>query len=229
MPPPSMATHWGPLLAIVLAARLALAAEPSSVLVEDWSRQPEGHVGIPHGWTRQSWGSPKYDFTVVTDGGVKVLHLKSQDDNSTIHKAVKVDVKRLPILEWRWKVVRLPAGADARRRESDDQAAQIYITFPRFPSAVRSRIIGYIWDTAAPADAVIKSQSSGSVTYIVAHSGTADVGRWITETRNVYEDYRRIYGEEPAEDAQVVSVAIDSNDTHSHAESYVGEIRFRTP
>jgi len=47
--------------------------------------------------------------------------------------------------------------------------------------------------------------------------------------RNVYEDYKRIYGEEPAEELRVVSVAIDSNDTRSSAESFMGEILFREP
>ena len=45
----------------------------------------------------------------------------------------------------------------------------------------------------------------------------------------MYEDYRRIYGEEPAERIEAVAVGIDSNDTRSHAEAYLGEILFRTP
>jgi hypothetical protein len=77
---------------------------------------------------------------------------------------------------------------------------------------------------------VIPIQSGRSpVTYVVVRSGEADVGRWITERRDVYRDYIRIYGEEPAEEARVISVAVDSNDTHSRAESYVGEIRFLRP
>ena len=39
----------------------------------------------------------------------------------------------------------------------------------------------------------------------------------------------RIYGEEPPETVKVVSVAIDSNDTRSSAESYIGPIYFRKP
>ena len=43
------------------------------------------------------------------------------------------------------------------------------------------------------------------------------------------EDFRRIYGEEPREPAEIVSIGIDSNDTRSKAESYMGEILFRKP
>ncbi len=124
---------------------------------------------------------------------------------------------------------RWPTGGDSRRKETDDQAGQIYVTFPRFPTAFRSRIIGYVWDTVAPVGTVVKSKNSSAVTYVVVRSGQTDLGRWCLETRNVYSDYKQVYGEEPAEDLRVVSVAIDSNDTRSSAELYLGEIFFRRP
>ena len=214
---------------MILTAAIAVSAESPAIVVEDWSTQPPGRAGIPDGWTGQSWGNPRYDFTVVTDGSERVLHLKSRGDNSTISKEIKIDVRELPLLVWRWKAVALPAGGDCRKRATDDQAAQVYVAFPRFPTAARSRIIGYVWDTTAPAGTIVKSESSSLVTYVVVRSGTAELGRWLTETRNVYDDFRRIYGEAPTEPVGAVSVAIDSNDTRSSAESYVGAISFRKP
>jgi len=214
---------------MILTAAVAASAGSLAIVVEDWSTQPPGRAGIPDGWTGQSWGSPRYDFTVVTDGAARVLHLKSRGDNSTISKEVKIDVRDLPLLVWRWKAIALPAGGDCRKRATDDQAAQVYVAFPRFPTAARSRIIGYVWDTTAPVGTIAKSESSALVTYVVVRSGTAELGRWLTETRNVYEDFKRIYGEAPTEPIGAISVAIDSNDTRSNAESYVGAISFRKP
>ena len=213
-------------LIVVVSAAIA-PAEPPGVLVEDWSRQPVGAVGVPDGWQRHDWGSAKYDFTVVADGPRKVLRMRSESDNSTISREVRITVKQVPILVWRWKIVTLPAKADSRHRETDDQAAQLYVTFPRFPERIRSRIIGYVWDTTAPAGTIVKSPSVSAVTYMVVRSGRAAAGRWLTETRNVYGDYKQIYGEEPPEEIRLISLAIDSNDTRSTAESYVGEIFFR--
>jgi hypothetical protein len=217
------------LVGALLAVSPAPAADPSTHVVEDWSKQPEGKTGIPEGWTGQNWGSPKYEFRIVSQSARKTLHLKSHDDSSTISKEAKVNVKDRPILQWTWQVVTLPKGGDARKSATDDQAAQVYVTFPRFPSAVRSRIISYIWDTTAPAGAIFKSEKTGLVTYVVVRSGAADLGKWVTESRNVLEDYKKIYGEAPAEDVGAVSISIDSNDTHSSAESYFGEILFRKP
>ena len=208
----------------------AIAAAADLAVIEDWSSQPVGTRGIPPPWQTQRWGSPAYDFAVVEDNGRKVLHLKSAGDSSNISKEIKgkVNLKETPILEWTWKAVVLPKGADSRKKETDDQAAQLYVTWPRFPEAVRSRIIGYIWDTTAAAGSVIKSQKTGTVTYVVVRSGPGDLGKWLTERRNVREDYKRIFGEEP-EDPGVVSFGIDSDDVKGTAESYMGAIVFRKP
>ena len=216
------------LACLTLALAAAAAAQPGVVVVEDWSKHAEGAKGIPEGWTGQNWGSPAHDFTVVEESPTKVLHLKSKNEGSTIIKEVKINVKETQILEWRWKVVALPAGGDSRKKATDDQAAQIYVTFPRFPSAVCSRIIGYVWDTTAPEGTIVQSEKTSLITYVIVRSGARDLNRWITETRNVYEDYKRIYKEEPGE-LGAVSIAIDSNDTKSYAESYVGAILFKKP
>jgi hypothetical protein len=41
----------------------------------------------------------------------------------------------------------------------------------------------------------------------------------------VYEDYQKFFGEDP-ENPQAVVVSIDTNDTHSSAEAFIGRIRF---
>jgi hypothetical protein len=217
------------LAVLLLAAASPVSAQSSQVLVEDWIKSPVGQKGVPNGWRTQSWGSPKYEFEVLSDSPTRVLHLVSNGDSSTINKEVKIDCKDYPVLQWRWKTVELPKGGDARKKATDDQALQIYVTFPRFPNAVRSRVIGYIWDTTAPAGTIVKSQKTGLVTYVVMRSGGADIGKWVTETRNVCEDYKKIYGEEPEEKIEAVSIGIDSDDTRSRAEGYVGEILFRKP
>jgi Protein of unknown function (DUF3047) len=204
---------------------------PATVVVEDWSEQTLGHIGIPVGWEGQSRGHATYDFRIEAresgDGVHKVLHLLSDHENSIIAKRLgKIDVRKHPILEWEWRVAKLPTGGDSRRAATDDQAGQIYVVFPRFPAAIRSRIIGYVWDSTVPAGEIFESSRTSMLTYVVVRSGSADLGRWIRESRNVLEDFKRIYGQEPVDAVEVVSIGIDSNDTASRAESYMGTIRF---
>jgi hypothetical protein len=217
----------GIVLAVLLATASVVWAQGAPLVVEDWAKPPVGQKGIPTGWKAQNWGSPSYDFEIVSEGSLRRVHMKSNGDSSTINKEVKIDCKDYQILQWSWKVVELPKGADARKKATDDEAAQIYVTFPRFPSAVRSRIIGYIWDTTAPTGSMFKSQKTGLVTYVVVRSGEADLGKWLTESRNVCQDYKKIYGEDPDEKIEAISIGIDSDDTRSRAEAYFGEILFK--
>src|SRR5438105_15279438 len=111
-----------------LFAGLALAAVAASTIVDDWSRHPVGFHGIPEGWKGESWGkAASFDLGIVSDGGRRVLPLKSRRDRSTISRDLRgaVDLEATPVLEWSWKGTVLPAGGDARHRETTDQAAQI--------------------------------------------------------------------------------------------------------
>lgn len=218
------------LAAVVLVFACASASAADHVVIEDWSKYPVGTKGIPGDWKPQQWGSPKYDLTVVADDTHKVLHMRSTNDGSTISREIAgvVNLKETPVVEWSWKVTVLPTGGNSCRKATDDQAAQLYIVWPRFPKEVRSRIIGYVWDTTAPVGTTCKSEKSGTVTYVVVRSGSADLGKWFTDRRNVVDDFRRIYGEDPDPPA-ALSIATDSNDTNSTSESFIGTIQFRRP
>ena len=223
-----MSRLWAVGCLLLATAVVAWAAD--RVIVEDWSKIPVGTRGLPPEWKAQSWGSPKYDFAVVDNDGQRVLHIKSRDEGSTIAKDIKgkVDLKETPILEWSWKVVTLPKGGNSCKKATDDQAAQVYVAWRRFPEALRSRIIGYVWDTTAPVGTICKSEKTSTVTYVVLRSGPADLGKWLTESRNVREDFKRIHGEE-ADNPDAVSISIDTNDTTSAAEAFIGAILFRKP
>ena len=219
------------LVGVMLLLVLAVAAWAADVVIDDWKSQKLGAHGIPDGWLGgQTWGLPQHDMTIEENEGHRVLHLKSKIESSAVRRDIRgrVNLKETPILEWSWKAITLPKNGDCRKKATDDQAAQIYIVWPRFPEAVRSQIIGYIWDSTAPAGSIVKSEKTSTVTYVVMRSGTAETGKWITERRNVVEDYQKIYGAQP-DNPGYISIAIDSDDTVSSAESVFGAIRFRSP
>ena len=216
-------------MATAVLALLTAATAGRVVVIEDWTADAVSRKGIPSGWTGETFGRrAEYEFTIEQDGGRRVLHLKSQNEHSTIAREVtgKVNLKETPILEWTWKTTILPTGGDLRRKETTDIAAQIYVVWPRFPALLRSRIIGYVWDATTPASTIVKSQKTGTVTFVVMRSGSEDLGKWVIERRNVAEDYTKIFGE-PPEDPGAITISIDSNDTHSTAESFIGPIVFR--
>ena len=220
---------WVGLLSGTFLVLLTAASAGRVVVIEDWTMDGVNQRGIPSGWTGEAFGRPAaYDFTIEQHAGMRVLHLESRNEHSTIARDItgKVNLKETPILEWTWKATVLPTGGDLRRKETTDMAAQLYVVWPRFPELLRSRIIGYVWDATTPVATVAKSQKTGTVMFVVMRSGPGDLGKWLTERRNVAEDYAKIFGE-PPDDTKAITISIDSNDTQSMAESFIGPIVFR--
>jgi hypothetical protein len=189
-------------------------------------------TGINPSKRRASFGWGEAQASVPQ--GNYCLHLASDEASSFgISRNMKVNPKEYPYLNWKWAASRLPEGADIRRRATDDQAAQIYVVFTPtgFPHALTAPLLGYVWDTECPKGTSGRSAHplAGRVRYIVLRNKTDKLGQWITEKRNIYEDYRRLFkdinGGEPPE---VVGVTffINAHNTKSQAESRFCEAYF---
>ena len=121
----------------------------------------------------------------------------SDKSSFALHRDVVLDLRRSPVLTWTWKVARLPRG-DVRDPHRDDQAAQVYVLFPRWPSPrttsdVHRLRLGFSGarrhDAGPPA--------GPNVRIIVVESGPARLGTWVREERDVAADYRALFGREP--------------------------------
>ena len=215
-----------PIASALVLLLVSLAGAAKSV-VEDWTAYPAGARGIPSGWQAYATpgGRPAYDFVIAEDGGHRALSVRSRNEHSTIAREIQVDLDASPILEWSWKIVGLPAGADVRARATSDLTAHVLVVWPRVPEMLRSRIIAYAWGTSEPAGAVERSRKTRTVTFFILRSGAESVGHWVTERRDVVEDYRRVYGERP-ESPSAIGISIDTNDTHASAAGLIGPIAF---
>jgi Protein of unknown function (DUF3047) len=211
--------------AAALRSRSTFGAGP--VLIEDWSTQPIGARGIPQGWRSYETpgGHPRYDFTIVEDAGRRAIELRSVDEHSTIAREVSVDLGVTPMLEWSWRVLTQPAGADLRTWAGSDASGHIFVVWPRFPALLRTRLIGYVWDPALPVGSAVVSAKTRLVNFVVARSGGRGLGDWSTERHDVVADYRRIYGDAPPRPG-AIALSIDTNDTRAPAAARFGRIAF---
>jgi hypothetical protein len=60
---------------------------------------------------------------------------------------------------------------------------------------------------------------------IVVESGAANVGVWVEESRNLYQDYKQAFAEDPPM-INGVAIMTDTDNTKEHAIAYYGDIRF---
>jgi hypothetical protein len=163
------------------------------------------------------------DFSVCTDGDGSCLHLRSSKSSFALERGLDVDPYENRYLAWRWKVTALPNGGDFRRAATDDQAAQVLVAF------ADRRVLTYIWDSTAP-KGTMQNASSIPLVHIyavVCESGAAETNRWVPEARDVAADYERAYGK-AAPHVKGLRIQINSQHTGSVAESYFGEVVFRS-
>lgn len=211
------------ILALILLAASTAYAEPINGTIKVALPVSIGNDEFD-GWTVQNWAGRSEIDIIDTDAG-KALHLKSRASSTAIYKDMEVDVSEYRYINWKWKVVSLPKDGDVRKKNADDQAGQLYVIFPKWPTSVNSRLLGYIWDTTAPANLFLTSTKLSTTKYVVIKSGSKGLGVWHQERRNVYEDFQTLFGDEKLK-AGRVSVMIDSDDTESNAELFITDIYF---
>ena len=119
-----------------------------------------------------------------------------------------------------------PTGGDFSTLDTDDQAAQLLVVFSK-TFFERRKVISYIWDPIAPkgTTAAVAGPIYLNVKAVVVESGDALIGHWLTEKRNVVEDFRALYGETP-ERAVAIRMQINSQHTRSVAEVFWRTIQF---
>jgi hypothetical protein len=177
---------------------------------------------LPADWNiKVNHGKPDVSVCGATDS--PCIHLKSNKASFSLERGVDVNPSETPFLSWQWKVARLPNGGDFRRASTDDQAAQVLVAF------ADRRVLSYIWDTSAPKGAAQNTSAIPLVHVfaVVCRSGSAEANSWVTESRNVASDYERAYGR-PAPRVKGLRLQINSQHTGTVAESYFGEVAFRS-
>jgi hypothetical protein len=217
---------------LLLMVSVSVGAAPGDIIsVDNWTGYPVGALvlSVPGTWTvYSSMKVFKYPPTVVLDDARRALRLKTDHETMAIGRSFHLDVATTRTLMWEWKPLTLPVGGDVREHAAkrNDQAARVVLWFDASLFTER-RAIGYIWDSSAPVGTIIR-QSSGAAerALVVVRSGPSGLGAWHRETRDVYQDYRDIFGDEPA---QLVAVTLESHSDDVASESAVlfGRVRFQ--
>ena len=227
------------------AAFTGHAAAGDVLTVGAFSSAPEG-TDLPPGWKPLTFKKvPTHTvYALVRDEDTTVVRADSRAGASGLTRDVSIDLKEYPVVAWRWKVANVVATGDVTKKAGDDYAARLYITFAYDPDKVgffkktkykAGRLlfgdipigaINYIWDRQTPVGTIVPNAYTDFVTMIVVESGEANVGRWMEEERNLYEDYQHAFGEEPSL-VNGVAIMTDTDNTGETATAYYGDIVFR--
>ena len=230
-------------LSRAVSAQTSLEAAP---LPAPFSAARPG-ASLPPGWepVRLTDRKKLTDYTLTDVDGIVVLHAHAVGAASGLAQFTKFDIRSAPVVDWRWKASALVEGADNRVAAKEDAPVRLLFAFDgdksRLPLVERAifyvteklsgrqlpyALLQYVWASTIPVGTVIEHPYTRRVRMLVVASGPAGVGKWQSLSRNVFNDFRHVFGEEPG-DLAGVGVLTDTDNTGGAVEAWYGDIRFR--
>jgi hypothetical protein len=211
-----------------------------------FSRARPGPVAAPWEPYTILRGNVPTDYRVVQRDGTTVVEATGREGGSGLYRRMRIDPRRHPILEWRWQVpAPAPGEPPLGLTSSRSPMARLSLAFHGdsagldFDDRTKLRLakaltvhglpyasLVYVWMHDVPAETVVHSPHTARVRLLVVESGERRAGEWVSVRRNVLEDYRRAFGEEPAE-IVALGLMTDHGDDGSPRRAFYGDITFR--
>ncbi len=185
-------------------------------------------------------------YRLAMVAGVAAVEARANDSMALLARPLSVNLAATPILCWRWLVDAPVARGDMTKKSGDDYAARLYVAFDmpnsamsagtRFKLGIARRLFGgnvpdaalnYVWDNRNPVGTRRKSAYTDRAELIVAETGSARAGIWVTERVDVAADFASAFGNRPGTPIQI-AVASDTDNTGSVARAAFADLRFVT-
>ena len=216
------------LLFIVLSLSLSsFAKEPKAVWRENF-HPTSGKNNLPPGWELKATqcGINKTSFKLGSKTNLGFLKVFADKSTGALfcEPYKSVDLKKTPILRWRWRVNSFPKGGDGRKLHRDDQAIAIYVGASDW---MLKKSIAYRWETDTPkGHEGLASYLGGvlKVKWFCVRNQASGKGKWVIEERNIAEDFKKAFGFIP--ETFVLSIGANSQHTKSESLAYIDYIEF---
>ncbi|MEX2604670.1 MAG: DUF3047 domain-containing protein [Gracilimonas sp.] len=176
------------------------------------------------------------------EDGTPVIKATSKQAISSVTTPLRTDPFEFKHLEWEWKIEGVLESGDLTKKDGDDFVARIYVTFDYpvsdlpFGEKVKYRLyntftsfeiplrsLNYVWASREKVGTIAESPFTNWVQYIVVNSGNEEAGNWISLKRNIVDDYRKAFGEDPRE-ITGITIMTDSDNTEESTKAWFGKI-----
>lgn len=220
-----------------------LQRSPISLILEDFQNETVGT--LPSNWfNRDGDARPteyeeeirrEYQYQIVEEDGNRFLRFEGTSAkhlNFPLLDRQGIDLEKMPILQWRWRVHTLPQEANELDEKRNDVAASVYIVFEigrvLFKAAPRS--VRYTWSSSLEEGTEFE-KFFGHQKVVVLQSGEHAAGEWITERVDLVEEYKRLFGREAPSSPLAILILSDGDNTQSTVKADYDDFLFtiRTP
>ncbi|MEO8627177.1 MAG: DUF3047 domain-containing protein [Betaproteobacteria bacterium] len=196
------------------AAKPALSAVASATapptFIADELVRIAANIAPPDGWRYLLETGHAEIFTDALDAaGRRTIKLDAQDDQGIVRKPVEFALTPNAQISWRWRMLAQPSA-----RAEDSVHTHDYVSIAA--EFDNGRDLTWIWSSAlAPGthfDCPIRAWTARE-THWVVRSGTAAIGEWCAEHRNVFVDVSVAMGTPPP---RIVAVWLIGVSTFQH-------------
>lgn len=204
--------------------RALAAACPEDALVRAELERLEHPAIRPAHW-EPLWYLGETDlFTAAERDGRPVIRARPENEAAIIKRAVDTELTPETRLTWSWRVEELPSKVAENTLPTHDYIS-IAVEFDN------GQDLTWYWSAALPEETVFRCPLpwwDQRETHIAIRSGTAALGRWSTETRDLYADYERALGKPPERIVGVWLIAV-SFFTHGRGAADFADIALEQP
>ncbi|MBW2467295.1 MAG: DUF3047 domain-containing protein [Deltaproteobacteria bacterium] len=177
--------------------------------------------GIKPGWKPKSFKAIT-EYTWVKDNSRSYIRATSSNAASGLIYEIEYDPEMYPYIIWNWKVDNTLANGDARKKSGDDYGARIYVIFPSY-LFWNTKAINYIWANKLPRNSAVPNPYTSNDIMVSVQSGPLNTDKWLSETRNVYEDYIRFFNKKPSK-VGAIAIMTDTDNTGESTSAGYGPI-----
>lgn len=176
------------------------------------------------GWQPQSFkGETRYRFD--DRSGRLALFADSQGSASGLYREIRVDLRRTPWLNWSWRIDQVLSGVDERRKTGDDYPARVYVVVSGGAAFWKTRSLVYVWSSHQPVGATWDNAFTRNAQVMALRSGLKDARRWVSERRNIRDDFRQRFGED-IDYIDAVALMTDTDNSGQRATAWYGDFDF---
>ena len=178
------------------------------------------------GWRPQTFqGETRYEAARV--GGRAAVRATCEASASGLILERRIDLARTPLVEWSWGIEGVfEGGADEAGKEGDDYPARLYFVRKGGFNPFATRAINYVWASAKPAGADWPNAFTANAHIVAVRSGPPpEPMGWVTERRNLRDDFRRYHGLD-IDAIDAVAIMTDCDNRAATASAWYGGVRF---
>lgn len=231
---------------IALALSLACTVVCAQDATEPVGRFDATQSSLPAPWQvlRFDTRIPATEFRMLLWDGVAAVEAVAKGSMALFARPLVVNLQKTQVLCWRWRVDAVLQNADMTTRQGDDYAARVYVSFKmpantmgfatraklmlgrsRYGDQLPDAALNYVWDNRYPIGTERDNAYTDRTHMVVVQSGPQQVGRWISERRDVLMDVTKAFGTDQAQPTQL-AIAADTDNTGENARAGFADLHF---